>query len=138
LIRRTMLHAQRLAENARIPENNNAEIPFFGDVNYASLSTGLSDEQRQVFLRDVSRILIRLYETEWHYYLFVPKKRRADAQPITWPQAREPHRIPKTKERHQALRQREPNVTHLPPPSSTVTINTESKYLPDTCGIFIS
>jgi hypothetical protein len=82
-----MLKYQQIADGTPVPTNEDSMVPFFADIDYLGIAIGLSDDQRKACLIDLSRILIRLYETEWHYYLFTPKKRCSNTSPIVWPQS---------------------------------------------------
>jgi hypothetical protein len=92
-----MLKYQQIADGTPVPTNEDSMLPFFANVDYSGIAIGLSDDQRKAFLIDLSRILIRLYETEWHYYLFTPKKRCSNTSPIVWPQSdNQISNVPKT------------------------------------------
>jgi hypothetical protein len=127
--KRTFLNYQRLADGVALPENENADIAFFGDLDYAKLSSGLSNEERKNLLVDVSRVLIRLYEIEWHFYLFTPKRLRSHATPLIWPSRDKLVRhLPKTDVGVSRFRLNEPLVRHIGTPLTNQPITTESKY----------
>ena len=125
-IRRTMLKYQRIADGTPVPTNEDSMLPFFADVDYSGIAIGLSDDQRKAFLIDLSRILIRLYETEWHYYLFTPKKRRSNTSPIVWPQSdNQISNVPKTAEKVRQYMLKQPLCVHIKSPKTNKPINTE-------------
>ena len=129
-IRRTMLKYQRIADGTPAPTNEDSMLPFFADVDYSGIATGLSDDERKDFLVDVSRILIRLYETEWHYYLFTPKKRRSNTTPIVWPQSNNQiSKFPKTAEKVERFRRLQPTCVHIKSSKTNKPINTEGMFI---------
>jgi hypothetical protein len=97
-------------------------------VDYSGIATGLSDDKRKDFLVDVSWILIRLYETEWHYYLFTPKKRHSNTTPIVWPQSNNQiSKFPKTAKKVEWFRRLQPMCVHIKSSKTNKPINMEGK-----------
>jgi hypothetical protein len=122
----TMLKYQWIADGTPVPTNEDSMLPFFADVDYSGIAIGLSDDQRKAFLIDLSRILIRLYETEWHYYLFTPKKRCSNTSPIVWPQSdNQISNVPKTAEKVRQYMLHQPLCVHIKSLKTNKPINTE-------------
>jgi hypothetical protein len=49
-----MLKYQQIADGTPVPTNEDSMLPFFADVDYSGIATGLSDDKRKDFLVDVS------------------------------------------------------------------------------------
>jgi hypothetical protein len=125
-----MLKYQQIAAGTPLPENEDSMLPFFADVDYSGIATGLSDDERKDFLMDLSRILIHLYETEWHYYLFTPKKRHSNTSPIFWPQSNNQIlNLPKTAQKVKWYRTLEPMCVHIKPSKTNKPINMEGMFI---------
>jgi hypothetical protein len=126
LAKRCFLEFQARAEGRVRSEENPLEFALLEDINYQVLRTSLNDSDRKHMLVELSHILINLYEKEWHYYLFVPKKRKSNAREICWPSdANKLEHLPTTVAGVRNFQELEPNSVHIEVSRSSLAITTE-------------
>lgn len=102
------------------------DFALLADIQFDVIRTSLSDEDRSNLMRDLSHILINLYEREWHYYLFTAKKRKATAREIYWPRTTNRlEDLPTTVQGVHAFHALEPRAVHIDVPRSNRPITTE-------------
>ena len=133
--KQTLLRYQDIArrgpqalDDGWVEEEPSESFGFFDDIDYGYLRNNLTEDQRRALAVDLCRIVISLYEKEWHFYLFAKKKRRANAPNINWPShANKIEDFPSTYEGIRDFQILEPRSRHIQVPRADRHITTEGK-----------
>jgi hypothetical protein len=75
-------------EEAVAADALNDPVPFFEEVNYAQLRQELEEEKRKELYSDMAKLLIGLYNEEYHYYYMKDKKIRANDAITSYPRVK--------------------------------------------------
>jgi hypothetical protein len=75
-------------EEAVAADALNDPVPFFEEVNYAQLCQELEEEERKELYSDMAKLLIGLYNEEYHYYYMKNKKIRANDAITSYPRVK--------------------------------------------------
>ena len=103
-------------------------LGFFQEVDFEAIRTKLTGEQASEMMIELSRLLISLYDREWHHHLMVSKKRRSTQVPVVWPIIKNKlEDLPTTFEQVVSWRSVETQCCHIQIPSAETEIQTEGE-----------
>jgi len=107
---------------------NDSFLGFFQDIDFEAIRTKLTGEQASEMMIELSRLLISLYDREWHHHLMVSKKRRSTQVPVVWPIIKNKlEDLPTTFEEVVSWRSVETQCSHIQIPSAETEIQTEGE-----------
>jgi hypothetical protein len=109
-------------------------VPFFEEVNYAQLCQELGKEERKELYSDMAKLLIGLYNEEYHYYYMKDKQICANDAITSYPRVKKTIQdMPCTMEQLVLFKQAEQSADsvisadHIRLPSRADPIRTESE-----------
>jgi hypothetical protein len=129
-VKKTFIKYEMIASGADNSDSNNLtdEIALFKEIDHRVIRNSLPAIKRNELLVDLSRILISLYEREWHYYLFVPKRRKSNQPNIYWPaHVNRLEDFPTTAQGVRNFQVLDPRAVHIDVPRSDRSITTEGE-----------
>lgn len=108
-------------------QGENEVLPYFAEFDTDDFhADGFTSEYVQSLLTDLAKVLISMYEKEWHYHLMVEKKRQRDQVPIIWPRERNTiGYLPTNTNQIITWRHANPDSNHVCPPDSGTVIRSE-------------
>jgi len=104
-------------------------LTFFVDLDTDKFHSDdfTQDKANDMFV-ELAKVLISIYEKEWHYHLMVPKPRRSTQTHLHWPETRKSiTNMPTTTAKILVWLVDNPQCTHINPPGTAPQITTESK-----------
>ena len=104
------------------------ELPVFAKVDHSQIAKHFGSSERESLAFSISRLLIVLYEEEWHYHLMVPKKGKGN-RGLRYPTRRkDPAAMPLTNKELRSFLREEPFCNTIKRLENTEKIGTPGKW----------